>query len=122
MSAKTRTWNGTTVRNILGALFLFLQIVMIGRARFSLERYFCWAPHDSQNEYTIDAVIDGRQLDPAAVEERYRLPRQGVDPRAIEHVFDVVRHRERRAEERATVEVRYRTNGRAEEIWVWQEP
>jgi hypothetical protein len=122
MSAKTRTWSGTTVRNILGALFLFLQIVMIGRARFSPERYFCWAPHDSQNEYTIDAVIDGQQLDPAAVESRYRLARQGVDPRAIEHVFDVVRHRERRAEERASVEVRYRTNGRAEEIWVWQEP
>ncbi|HEX7708794.1 MAG TPA: hypothetical protein VF701_20205 [Thermoanaerobaculia bacterium] len=121
MITESRKWSGTTIRNIVGVLFLVLQLFMIVRARFVPERYFCWAPHDSQNEYKIDVMVDGQLLAPAAVEARYRLARQGVDPRAIAHVFDVIRHREREAEERAIVEVRYRTNGRPEAIWIWQE-
>lgn len=108
---------------LAGVLFLLFQVAMIVRARFDPDRYFCWAPHDSQNEYEIAVVAGGRELQPDEVSRRYRLPYRGVDPRAIEHIFDIVRHYEGRlAREPASVTVRYRVNGSPERTWRWPEP
>ena len=111
----------STVRQLVGAAFLLFQVTMMVRARFDADRYFCWAPHDAQNEYEIVAIIDGRPLDDIETFQRYRVPKVGVDPRAIEHIKDVVRERERRAQKPAHVTVRYHTNGGAPQRWEWPE-
>ncbi|HVS02192.1 MAG TPA: hypothetical protein VMT16_05440 [Thermoanaerobaculia bacterium] len=111
-----------TLREVVGAIFLLLQVGFIVRARFDPDRYFCWAPHDAQNEYLVEAVVGGRTLRPGEIAARYRMAQRGVDPRAIEHVFDVIRHYEGRvAAEPAAVVVRYRTNGGEPRVWRWPE-
>jgi len=110
-----------TIRIVAGVAFLLFQVAMMVRARFDPDRYFCWAPHDSQNEYEIVSVVDGRALDRGEVHARYHLPAVGVDPRAIEHIKDVIRARESQATQAAQVTVLYRTNGASPERWSWPE-
>lgn len=110
------------LRIVIGGLFLLFQIAMIVRARFDDDRYFCWAPHDSQNEYELILSLDGRQLRPEEVFDRYRIPMTGVDPRAIEHIKDIVRAGERRSAVAASVTLHYRTNGSERRSWSWPQP
>lgn len=106
-------------RGALAWSILTLQAVSVLHARFDDGRYFCWAPHDSQNEYAISVSIDGRPLTAAEVERRYRIPARGVDPRAIAHVTRLVDQYERTvgAEDDAEVTVRYRVNGGPVHHW-----
>lgn len=106
---------------LVGTALLLAQVAMIVRARFDEDRYFCWAPHDSQNQYEITAVLGGRTLDAKAIFARYHLPAIGVDPRTIEHVKDAIRARESQASRPAAVDVRYRTNGHPMRSWKWPE-
>ena len=96
---------------------------MIGYARFEpAMRYYCWAPYDSQNEYTIETTVNGAPLTAAQIEERYRIPAVGVNPRMIRQVTDIVSYVEDvyRRSENATAKVRYKTNGGEEKVWLWQ--
>lgn len=109
------------VRLIVGVSLLALQIVMIVAARFHPMRYYCWAPYDSQNEYRIETVVDGRALSPLQVEGRYRLETPGINPRMIYQVTDVISYVERVYHEydQALVSVTYTTNGGPENEWHW---
>ena len=113
-----------SIRVTTGLSLLAVQIVMIAAARFHPMRYYCWAPYDSQNEYQIDTVIDGRALSPAEVESRYRLETPGINPRMIYQVTDIVSYVERvyHQDEPAEVTVTYRTNGGPEQQWHWPLP
>ena len=43
------------------ALLVF-QVAAILYARTVTTRYFCWAPYDTQTEYTATAVVNGHEL------------------------------------------------------------
>lgn len=111
------------VRSALAASFLLVQIGMIVYARFDPARFFCWAPHDSQNEYEIDVAVHGRVLSPDEVLARYRIPWGWRNPRAMEHVLRLVRQYEETygRPEQANVAIRYRTNGGPVREWRWPE-
>ena len=112
---------------LLGVALILLQVFFFVRARFVDSRYFCWAPFHSEARYTIDATVNGRPLDDGAIAERYRFQRLYWDERtrsdwelnAIAHVIDTVRATEEALpnDERASVVVTYRVNGRGEERW-----
>ena len=119
MNLTGRFFGGTAWRGIVAGVVLAFQAASIVYARFDDARYFCWAPHDAQNEYVIAVEIDGRSLSPSEVEARYRIPASGVDPRSIAHVTRLVQQYERTlgADDDATVVVGYRINGKALRRW-----
>ena len=98
---------------------LLFQVGAIGYARFSVSRYFCWAPHDSQAEYRIEVTLRGAPLSAAEIEGRYRLPAAGVEARSIAAVLSVVdQYEETRGHgEGAEAVVTYRINGAPEQRW-----
>ena len=108
-------------RTLAAIALLAFQVVMIGYARFVPSRYFCWAPMDSQNLYSIAVVIDGRELNPEEIEARYRQPASGGNWQAIQHALDKVRQYEETygREDGAEVVVTYTVNGHPEETWTW---
>ena len=108
-------------RTLAAIALLLFQVAMIGYARFVPSRYFCWAPMDSQNLYSITVVIDGRELGPAEIEARYRQPAEGGNWQAIQHALDKVQQYEETygREEGAEVVVTYTVNGHPEETWTW---
>src|SRR5262249_28708370 len=107
------------VRAAIGGAILLFQLGMIGYARFVPSRYFCWAPYDIQSDYRLDVTIGGRKLTAAEIRKRYRRPKQGVDNRSIQHVMDIVRQYEDTygAADSASVVMKYRINGKAEQEW-----
>ena len=108
-------------RTLAAIALLAFQLAMIGYARFVPSRYFCWAPMDSQNLYSISVVIDGRELDPEEVGERYRQPAEGGNWQAVQHVLDKVQQYEETygRDDAARVVVTYSVNGHPEETWTW---
>jgi hypothetical protein len=109
------------MRTAIGAAFLLFQLIMIAHARFVPSRYFCWAPYDAQSEYRLDVVIHGRPLSAQQIRRRYRRPQQGVDNRSIQHVIDIVQQYEQTygRNDHAQVTMRYRVNGKQEQVWQW---
>lgn len=109
------------MRIALGVAFLAFQIGAIVYARFASSRYFCWAPYDTQTEYTIRAAIQGRNLAPDEIRRRYRRPARGFDNRSPQHVIDILEGLERRhpPDQQAAVTLTYRVNGKAEQQWQW---
>lgn len=108
-------------RTLAAVVLLAFQLVMIGYARFVPSRYFCWAPMDSQNLYSIAVVIDGRELEPDEILARYRQPAEGGNWQAIQHALDKVRQYEETygRDDGAEVVVTYTVNGHPEETWHW---
>ena len=109
------------MRTLAAIALLAFQLAMIGYARFVPSRYFCWAPMDSQNLYSISVVIDGRELGPEEIGERYRQPAEGGNWQAVQHVFDKVQQYEETygRDDAARVVVTYTVNGHPEETWTW---
>jgi len=105
----------------IGVAILAVQVIMIAVARFHPMRYYCWAPYDSQNEYRITASVGNRELEPEDIENRYHVPAEGINPRTIYEVIDIVSYVERvyHDSDAAEVAVTYRTNGGEEQRWQW---
>lgn len=108
-------------RTVAAVALLAFQVAMIGYARFVPSRYFCWAPMDSQNLYSIAVVIGGRELSADEIEARYRQPAVGGNWQAIQHALDKVRQYEETygRDDGAEVVVTYTVNGHPEETWTW---
>ncbi|MBI1791791.1 MAG: hypothetical protein HYR60_30055 [Acidobacteria bacterium] len=109
------------MRKLLGAALLLFQAGMIVYARFVPSRYFCWAPFDMQTEYALEVTVNGRELSAGEIRRRYRRPRKGVDNRSAQHVIDIIEGYERNygSGEHAQVVMRYRINGKPEQVWNW---
>ena len=110
------------MRIIIPVLLLVFQLCAIVYARFVPTRYFCWAPFDTQTDYTATATVNGHQLTPSEFRLRYRRPRRGFDNRSPQHVIDMLQQvEEKRARlgDKATVVMTSRVNGRALEVWRW---
>jgi|SRR5450432_2510577 hypothetical protein len=109
------------MRIAAGAALLLFQVAMVIYARFVPSRYFCWAPFDTQTDYRLEVNVGGRLLTPRQIRARYRRPQAGTDNRSPQHVIDIVQGYEQaygRAD-RAQVTMRYRVNGKQEQVWRW---
>jgi hypothetical protein len=110
------------MRIIIPVLLFAFQLGAIVYARFVPTRYFCWAPFDSQTDYTANAVVNGHPLTASEFRQRYRRPRHGFDNRSPQHVIDMLQQvEEKRAKlgEKASVVMEYRVNGKDPKTWRW---
>ena len=111
-------------RYFVGFVLLSFQLGMIVFARFTDARYFCWAPHDSQNEYQLQVILNGKTLSDAEIRKRYRINQNGIDPRSIRHIKDILSRYEMTygKENPASIVMDYQTNGREQATWRWPKP
>ena len=110
------------MRTVIPMLLLAFQLCAIVYARFVPTRYFCWAPFDTQTEYTATSVVNGRTLTPSEFRRRYRRTEHGFDNRSPQHVIDMLQQEEeKRAKlgDRASVVMKYRVDGKAPQEWDW---
>ncbi len=112
------------VRWTIGVALLLFQFGAIVYARFVPSRYFCWAPFDMQTDYGIEASVNGERLNAAQIRQRYRRPEKGTDNRSVQHVIDIIEQTEQRYHPRDKTEVtmKYRINGKAEQVWHYARP
>ncbi|MCU1261253.1 MAG: hypothetical protein JWO80_4138 [Bryobacterales bacterium] len=109
------------MRIAAGAALLLFQVAMVIYARFVPSRYFCWAPFDTQTDYRLQVSVGGRLLTSREVRARYRRPQVGTDNRSPQHVIDILQGYEQTygAADHAQVVMRYRVNGKQEQVWRW---
>jgi hypothetical protein len=110
------------VRSVVPLLLFAFQLGAIVYARFVPTRYFCWAPYDTQTDYVATATVNGRKLSAAEFRQRYRRPARGFDNRSPQHVIDMLEQvEEKRAGrgEQATIDMKYRVNGKELREWHW---
>ena len=112
------------MRRVLGVAILLFQLGAIIYARFVPVRYFCWAPYDSQNDYLIGAVVNGRVLSQDEIRGRYKKRAKDTDNRSIQHIKDIISGYETSygAGENARVTISFRVNGGEEQSWKWPRP
>lgn len=98
-----------------------MQVVAIGYARFTPSRFFCWAPYDQLNVYSLHVTLGSSVLSQEEAVRRYRLRGYPRENRSIEHLFQIIRQYESTygAGDSARVVVRYVTNGHPEKIWTY---
>ena len=110
------------VRWTIGVALLLFQFGAIVYARFVPSRYFCWAPFDMQTDYRIEASVNGEKLNAAQIRQRYRRPEKGTDNRSVQHVIDIIEQTEKRyhPNDKTEVTMKYRINGKAEQVWRYE--
>jgi hypothetical protein len=104
----------------LGILILAAQVASIAYARCVPEKWFCWAPYDEHVQFQLEVRIDGERLSEEQLRARYRLPAL-TERRAFANIVDKLVQAESTYYdgEEAEITLRYRINGRAEEVWTW---
>jgi hypothetical protein len=110
------------MRTIIPLLLFAFQLGAIVYARFVPTRYFCWAPFDTQTDYTAVSTVNGHELTAAEFRKRYRRPQHGYDNRAPSHVMDMFQQVEQKRAalgEKASIVMNYRVNGKAPQVWRW---
>ena len=114
------------LRTVIGSLFLLAQLGAIVYAQFTPRRYFCWAPNDYANPYSLQVTVGDRQLSPAEVRARYQIPssRSRCYENPATHIIDFVRQYEQTYghAEHAQVLLTWRRDGHDPEYqWRWPE-
>ena len=114
------------LRTVIGSIFLFAQLGAIVYAQFTPRRYFCWAPNDYVNPYSLEVTLGDRQLSPAEVRARYQIPssRSRCYENPATHIIDFVRQYEQTygRGEHAQVLLTWRRDGHDPEYrWRWPE-
>jgi hypothetical protein len=120
-SEDTQFFKNMTWVKWLGIAFLCFQLGLVVWARFVPQRYFCWAPHDSQVEYTLKVAINGRELDDKGIFERYRRHQKDRDVRAAANVQKMIVQRDTTygQNDDVTVVMEYAINGIGQAPWLW---
>jgi len=108
--------------NLAAAVFLLLQLFLIVHAQFTPYRYFCWAPNDYANTYSLSVKINGEELPPDHALARYQLQdhRASYENPAT-HIIETVRQYEETygRDEHAQVVLRWSLNGHHLQTWRW---
>ena len=120
------------LRTAVAATLLLAQAAAILYARRVESRYFCWAPYDTQTDYSLRVALPGRgDLTATEIRRRYRITVgssrgdaaviHGHDQRSPQHVKDIVEQYEATygRDDRAQVVMRYSVNGRETAEWRW---
>jgi hypothetical protein len=104
------------------ALLVF-QVGAIIHARFVKTRYFCWAPYDQISLFEIYATVDGKELPPEQIKDRYRLDQQGRNNHSIANIKAHLRQYETTYGTDSTTEIHliYSLNGTEQQEWTWTE-
>ena len=113
------------MRTVIPIVLFAFQLAAIVYARFVPTRYFCWAPYDTQTDYTATATVNGKKLTGAEFRRRYRRPQRGFDNRSPQHIIDMLEQVERKragSGEQATIVMKYRVNGKELREWRWPDP
>ncbi|MEY8849772.1 hypothetical protein AB9K26_13215 [Psychroserpens sp. XS_ASV72] len=107
------------VRGFIGVVFLVLQLISIGYARFIPERFFCWGPYDEHTQFEVTVTIDGKTLSSEETENRYRYKMNGWEQRSIYNIKSLISQYERTygKDDDADVLMIYSKNGHPEEKW-----
>ena len=113
-------------RTLAGVLFLSAQFTAIVYAQFTPRRYFCWAPNDYANSYSLDVSVGGKELSPKQVQARYQIPssRSRCYENPATHIIDFVRQYEKTygRNDQASVVLKWRRDGHDPEYeWDWPE-
>src|SRR5215469_2010622 len=108
--------------NLAAATFLALQLCLVVHAQFTPRRYFCWAPNDYANTFSLNVKINGAELSPDRALARYHLEGRkfSYENPAI-HIADTVRQYEEtygRADH-AELVLRWSLNGHELQTWRW---
>ncbi len=122
------------MKNAIGISILIIQLLFIATSRLGDTKYYCWAPHDDQNIYTISVIIDNKTLTREETNERYKLDYtyywtgeklkwMNIESRYMGNVIDKVRQYESTygKHEGAKVKITYRKNGGNAQHWTWPE-
>jgi hypothetical protein len=109
-------------RNLAAAIFLALQLCLVVHAQFTPRRYFCWAPNDYANTFSLDVKIRERELNPTQALARYHLEnRKASYENPATHIIDTVRQYEETygRDDHAEVVLRWSLNGHEPQTWRW---
>ena len=114
----TKVWN---LGMLLGSAFLALQVASIVKEQFGETRYFCWAPHTIQAQYSLQVEVEGKLLTRQEVKRRYGLHGYGWEAHAIQNLINLLIQHELTygKGEDAQITLEYRVNGRELETWRW---
>ncbi len=110
------------MRALGAALFLALQLCLVVHAQFTSRRYFCWAPNDYANTYSLLVKINGTVLPEDQALARYQLQdRKFSYENPATHIMDLVRQYEETygRNDHAEVTLRWSLNGHEEQTWRW---
>jgi hypothetical protein len=107
------------LKRFLVVLLIAGQVAGIVAGRFRSERFFCWAPFEETSFYEIEAKVDGKKLDAAAIKNRFGLGTKGRDNRSIHNIISVLRWCEQHSDNPAEVKLIFQTNGGNTQIWQW---
>jgi hypothetical protein len=109
-------------RSFIAAGFLALQLVLVLSAQFTSRRYFCWAPNDYANTFSLQVTIRGAELTPDQALARYHLQdlRNSYENPAT-HIMDIVSQYEETygRNDHAQVVLRWSLNGHKTQSWRW---
>jgi hypothetical protein len=111
-------------RPLLAASFLALQLGLVVHAQFTSRRYFCWAPNDYANTYTLRVKINGTDLTQDQLLARYHLQgRRFSYENPATHIMDTVRQYEQTygRDQHAEVSLEWSLNGHPTQSWQWPE-
>jgi len=115
-------WRHLDWRKAFVLAFFAVQLLLIVWARFASERYFCWAPHDCQTEYSLQVFVNGKELNDEEILKRYHRPRQYRDVRSDGNVkgWIIQESQTYGKNDDITVIMTYQVNGIPHEPWIWR--
>jgi hypothetical protein len=112
----------STARNLGAAVFLASQLCLVVHAQFTSRRYFCWAPNDYANTYSLKVKIKGTDLAPDQALARYHLEgHKSSYENPATHVMDAIRQYEQTygRSDHAEVVLQWSLNGHQSQVWRW---
>ena len=121
LSAKRATPQGKYARPLIGIGFLAIQLAQVFHAQWGASRWLCWAPNDYVTEYRLEASVEGRQLSPQEIADRYQIPARGVYENPAQNIIEIVEQYEETygRTNPAKVTLLYRVSGGTAREWQW---
>lgn len=99
-----------------------MQLALILYAQFTPRRYFCWAPNDYANSFSLRVKVDGKDLSSDQALARYHLQdlRYSYENPAT-HITDLVTQYEETygRNDHAQVIMLWSFNGHSTQTWRW---
>jgi hypothetical protein len=109
-------------RTLVACIFLASQLGLVVQAQFTSRRYFCWAPNDYANTFSLHVRANGTELTEEQALARYHLEdRRSSYENPTTHIMDMVRQYEETygRNDHAAVVLRWSLNGHEEQTWRW---
>lgn len=113
------------IRTSAAVLFLTLQLCLVIGAQFTSRRYFCWAPNDYANTFTVQVTLNGNKLSEEQALLRYQLQDRKLSyENPASHIIDLIRQYEQTygRNDGAEVLLKWSLNGHEEQTWRWPQP